>query len=388
MGNEQGIRTGESVLSTEVGPQPQDPQEWALLSRVLDGAPIGIVLLDRELRVLRVNSRAEAMFGVGELEQGGHRMEDVMPVMFAELKHILGDIIGGGASHLSIEPKRPTADVPWRARLYLAHCYPMASAEGAVIGVGCIFIDITRQRVAEGALLDSESERRAILGKMLRLEESERARLALELHDDTIQVLCALLLLLDGIIPLAKRARQDEIAARLDTARKVLADATERARKVMFELHPNVLQARGLRAAITALAEQIGSELNAEWTVDTPDAQYAWALEELAYRVVCEALTNVRKHSHARTFSVTLVETAGTLSGAVQDDGRGLDAHLARHQPNHLGVAGMKERARLAGGDVTVTSTQGHGVRVDFTLPIDHSLPIDHTPKPANNLAA
>jgi signal transduction histidine kinase len=157
---------------------------------------------------------------------------------------------------------------------------------------------------------------------------------------------------------------------------------------VMFDLHPNVLQARGLRAAITALAEQIGSELNAEWTVDTPDARYAWALEELAYRVVCEALTNVRKHSHARTFSVTLVETAGTLSGAVQDDGRGLDAHLARHQPNHLGVAGMKERARLAGGDVTVTSTQGHGVRVDFTLPIDHSLPIDHTPKPANNLAA
>jgi signal transduction histidine kinase len=374
MGDEQGIWTGGSVSSTDVGPRAQDPQEWALLERVLDGAPIGIVLLDRELRVLRVNSRAEEMFGVGELEQGSHRMEDVMPVMFAELKHVFGDIIGGGGPRLAIETSAPTADVPWRARMYLAYCYPMASAEGVMIGVGCMFIDITEQRVAEGALLDSEAERRTILGKMLRVEESERARLALELHDDTIQVLCALLLLFDGMIPLAKQAHQAEIAARLDNARQVLSDATERARKVMFELHPNVLQARGLRTAITALAEQIGAEMNAEWTVEVPDTRYAWTLEELAYRVVREALTNVRKHSQARTFSVTLVETEGSLSGVVQDDGRGLPgSEVAHHRSNHLGVEGMKERARLAGGDVTLTSTQGHGVRVDFSFPTDRT---------------
>jgi two-component system, NarL family, sensor histidine kinase UhpB len=187
--------------------------------------------------------------------------------------------------------------------------------------------------------------------------------------------------LFDGMIPLAKRAHQDEIAARLDTARKVLAEATERARQVMFQMHPNVLQTRGLRAAIMAIAEQTGLEMNAEWTVEVPDTRYAWALEELTYRVVREALTNVRKHSAARSFGVTLVETPGTISGVVHDDGRGLPDG-ARRDPKHLGVEGMKERARLIGGDVTVTSTQGHGVRVDFSFPIDQRDEGWHTPDP------
>jgi PAS domain S-box-containing protein len=382
MGN-QDVLTGESVSSADVGSRSEAPQEWALLERVLDGAPIGIVVLDGELRVLRVNSKAEEMFAVGELEQAGHRMEDILPAMFAELKPILADIIGGGSPHIAIETSAPTTNTSHGGRLYLAYYYPLASAEDAVIGVACIFIDITEQRVAEGALLNSEAERRTILGKMLRVEERERSRLALELHDDTIQVLCALLVLFDGMLPLARRAHQDEIAERLENARKVLAGATERARRVMFEMHPNVLQARGLRPAIMAIAEQIGGEMNAEWTVEVPDTRYSWTLEELTYRVVREALTNVRKHSHARTFSVTLAETPGTISGVVQDDGRGLPGgDGAGRNPRHLGVEGMKERARLGGGDVTITSTQEHGVRVDFSFPIDQRDEGWHTPHP------
>ena len=377
----QDIVTGDSVSSADVGSRAEDPQAWALLERVLNGAPIGIVVLDDDLRVLRVNSKAEEMFGVGELEQADHRMEDILPAMFAELKPIFVDILGGGTPHIAIETSAPTPSLSHDGRLYFAYYYPLTSPAGAVIGVACMFIDITAQRAAEGALLNSEAERRTILGKMLRVEESERSRLALELHDDTIQVLCALLVLFDGMIPLAKRAHQDEIAARLDNARKVLAEATERARQVMFEMHPNVLQTRGLRAAIMAIAEQTGLEMNAEWTVEAPDTRYAWALEELTYRVVREALTNVRKHSAARSFGVTLVETPGTISGVVHDDGRGLPDG-ARRDPKHLGVEGMKERARLIGGDVTVTSTQGHGVRVDFSFPIDQRDEGWHTPDP------
>jgi signal transduction histidine kinase len=233
-----------------------------------------------------------------------------------------------------------------------------------------MFIDVTEQRTAEGALQDSEEERRAILGHMLHSEEEERSRLALELHDDTIQVLCALLLQFDGMIPLAKRTGQQDMATRLETSREVLSGATERARKLMFELHPTVLQERGLRAAITALAEEIGAEMNAEWSVDVPDGRYSWTLEELTYRVVREALTNVRKHSHAHTFSVNISGQPGSLSGAIEDDGQGLiDPDGTSSRPHHLGIDGMKERARLAGGDVTITSPQGHGVHVAFSFP-------------------
>lgn len=357
-------------LVNELPGRADAPQEWALLDRVLDGSPIGIVVLDRELRFLRVNTRAAAMFGVDEHKHAGQRVESVLPEMFAEVKDILVDIIGGGAPHVAIETSAPKIGAEKSPRLYLAYYYPLV-ADGSVIGVGCMFIDITEQRTAEGALLESEAKRRTILGHMLRAEESERSRLALELHDDTIQVLCALLLQFDGMIPLADRTGEKEILGRLEASREVLSSATERARQLMFRLHPNVLEERGLRAAITACVEEIGSEMNAEWSVDIPDERYAWTLEELTYRVVREALSNVHKHSHAHRFSVTIIDNADSLSGIVQDDGQGLvGPDGASNRPHHLGVEGMKERARLAGGDVTITSIPGHGVRVAFSLPI------------------
>ena len=128
---------------------------------------------------------------------------------------------------------------------------------------------------------------------MLRAEESQRSQLSLELHDDTIQVLCALLLQFDRMIPLAEGAGQSEIVKRLQNSREILAGATARARKLMFTLHPDALEERGLRIAITACARETGEEVGADWTVDVPEARYPWALEELAYRIVREALTNV-----------------------------------------------------------------------------------------------
>jgi len=363
------------VVSTASDPdvvsQRRDaPQEWALLDRVLDGSPIGIVVLDRELRFLRVNTRAAAMFGVDEHKHAGRYVESVLPEMFAEIKLILVDIIKGGAPHLAVETSAPKIGPATPPRLYLAYYYPLVAGV-SVIGVGCMFIDITEQRAAEGALIDSEEGRRAILDHVLRAQEGERSRLALELHDDTIQVLCALLLQFDVMIPLAKRpGRQKEIAARLETSREVLSDVTARARKLMFRLHTDVLHERGLHAAITAFAEEIGSEMNAEWSIDVPDKRYAWTLEELTYRVVREALTNIRKHSHADRFSVTIAEQADILAGVIQDNGQGLPSsdHPDRG-PYHLGIEGMKQRAHLVGGDIIVNSTQGQGVRVAFSFP-------------------
>jgi PAS domain S-box-containing protein len=358
-----------TAIGDVVSGRQDAPQEWALLDRVLDGSPIGIVVLDHELRFLRVNTQAEAMFGVDEHKHAGRRVESVLPEMFAEIKLILADIINGGTPHLAIETSAPKIGPATAPRLYLAYYYPL-TAGSAVIGVGCMFIDITEQRAAEGALLDSEEGRRTILDHMLQAQEDERARLALELHDDTIQVLCALLLQLDGMMTLAKGPDQAEMVERLETSREVLAAATTRARKLMFSLHPNRLHEHGLRAAIAAFAEEIGSEMNAEWSVAIPDARYAWTLEELAYRIVREALTNIRKHSHADRFSVTIVEETGSLAGVVQDDGQGLASSDDTSPGHHLGLEGMNQRARLAGGDLTITSTTGQGVRVAFSLPI------------------
>jgi signal transduction histidine kinase len=346
------------------------PQEQGLLELVLDGVPLAIVLLNRELRIVRANTRAAAMLGVSETESVNRRFGDVLPMMTPMLGRDLEDILAGSAPRLGVELSLPP-------RRFLTSYFPLMAPNGAVNGVGCLFVDITEQRDAEDALHDSEENRRLIFGQMLRAEEAERARIALDLHDDTIQVLAASLLMTDGAIALAGRREETEIATRLNQARDVLASATERARRLMFELHPTLLDQRGLRAALSALAEQTGQQIGASWSVEAPDMRYSWAVEALAFRIVREAVINVRKHSQAGRFEIGLVERDSRLYGVVSDDGCGFVVEQtigAYQRPLHLGLQSSDERIHLAGGELDVTSdmTPGSsGTKVSFWLPID-----------------
>ena len=259
------------------------PQEQGLVELMLDGVPLAIVLLDRDLRVVRVNTRAEAMLGASEADSKGQQFVEVLPEMTADVVEDLIGILAGGLPRLGVEVSLP----PSR---FIASYFPVLAPNGAVNGVGCLFADITEQREAEDALHTSEENRRLILGQMLRVEELERSRIALDLHDDTIQVLAASLLMTDGVIDLAAKRHETEIVARLRKARGVLSSATDRARRLMFELHPTLLDQRGLEAALTELVEQAGKQTDATWSVDIPGGRYSWEVEALAFRIVREAV--------------------------------------------------------------------------------------------------
>lgn len=210
---------------------------------------------------------------------------------------------------------------------------------------------------------------------MLRVEELERSRIALDLHDDTIQVLAASLLMTDGVIDLAAKRHETEIVSRLRKARGVLSSATERARRLMFELHPTLLDQRGLEAALTEFVEQAGNQIGATWSVDVPDGRYSWEVEALTFRIVREAVTNVRKHARATHLSVELAERDHTLYGVVRDDGRGFDVRRTSEdeQPLHIGLHSLDERLALAGGELELTSQDGAGTQVSFWLPLSHA---------------
>jgi signal transduction histidine kinase len=378
---------GSKDSSRMSSPKTYEHPAWdrALLERFLDGAPIGLVVLDPELRFLRVNSRAAVMLGVAEQALIGDRFEDALPAMFAELEGIVTDIVAGGEAWLAVETSAPTPRSGDAPRRYLASYYPLEGPGGGLIGVGCMFADITEQRAAEHALADSEKQRDVILGEMLRAEEAERSRLALGLHDDTIQVMCALLVLLDRVIPLALRHEETEISSQLQEARRVLLDATDRARRLMFDLHPSLLHQRGLNAALTALADDTARQINGASTVDVADTRYTWELEELVYRVVGEALANIGKHSHATRFSIHLSEQTRELHGVVRDNGCGFPVEAAKtplSHPLHLGLHSMTERVRLAGGETAIRSVPGGGTTIDFRFPLDQRVQGWHTPDP------
>lgn len=224
------------------------------------------------------------------------------------------------------------------------------------------------------ALLRARQRRQRLVQQLHRLsselitsQEKERSRVARDLHDDVGQQLALLSIELDQL-RLAAGAEPGTVAARLGTvasrANAIALDVHDIAR----DLHPARLETLGLPRALRAYAEEAtkrhGADIGValvEWPDRVGDEQ-ALTL----YRIAQEAVQNAVKHGGARTISIELQATPRTLVMTVGDDGRGFAASEA--SPG-IGLIGMRERAGIVGGTVTVESRLREGVRVRVTLP-------------------
>jgi signal transduction histidine kinase len=152
----------------------------------------------------------------------------------------------------------------------------------------------------------------------------------------------------------------------------MLADATDRARRLMFELRPPLLEETGLAAAITDLCDQLADDGGFRASVEAPPRRYPRVIEDICYRTVREAALNTRRHAQAANLRVRIDEREGVLMGLVEDDGIGFDpaAPIDRRDANlHLGIYAMSQRVTLADGSVEIDSRPGAGTRVFFRIP-------------------
>jgi len=241
----------------------------------------------------------------------------------------------------------------------------------AVRGVVLNYRDVTEEREMSRRLRDAEQRRQALLESMVRAEDEVRARTATELHDHTIQAMTASLLELDRG---DRHLRQGDIEAAREAiagARRALADATERTRRLTFELRPQLLEAARLSVAIRELAAGLARETGVNVSVRTRSRRYPGVVETLAYRTVREAVINVRKHARARNVVIRIGERRGELYGKVQDDGRGFrTGRQPARRSLRIGLETARERLRAAGGDLEVTSSPGQGTSLEFHIPL------------------
>ena len=347
-----------------------------VLGAILEATPLGVVMYDRELRIVRVN-RAVERLGRIQPQHIGMRLTDAVPD---------ADPRALAAIHEVFETGEPVAglEVGRDGETYLMTMFPVRHRSDEVDNVGCMFMDVTDRVAAERALADSERRRREILGSMLQAEEIERSRIATELHDDTVQVMAAALFGLDRLSLVAARNGARELVSAVSLARATLEEATERARRLMFELRPAILHDQGLFRALNVLVSQIAREVGAQGEVTGTSTRYDLAVEELVYRSAQEALANVRKHARPRTITVSLADDTETLRSEVRDDGCGFDVETVHSRPDaalHFGLDTMVERIRAAGGEATIDSAVSAGTTVRFTVPLRAARP---SPTPAS----
>jgi len=229
--------------------------------------------------------------------------------------------------------------------------------------VQSIFYDITREVETRSELHEAERRRRAAIEQLVTAAEAEQARIAAELHDDTVQMMVAALMRL---------GMTDDPTAK--SAAELLQVAIDRTRTMMFELRPQILERNGLAEAIGELAREGPWEAR----VDIQVGRHDEVAETLCYRTIRELIVNARKHSQAATLTVTGREVDGWLEFTVADDGVGFDltAELAKPSANyHLNLDATTERVDLAGGSLTIVSQPGAGTRCDLRLPADPARP-------------
>jgi signal transduction histidine kinase len=207
------------------------------------------------------------------------------------------------------------------------------------------------------------------LRSSLAAAERERGRWARELHDETLQGLGGLRVLLSSALRRgdAERGQQamKEAVERIEREIKNL-------RAIITELRPAALDELGLGTAIEALLqrhrEQGGLKIEGEIALPDPadgDGRIDAELESTVYRIVQEALTNVAKHAQAESVRVMVVESDGELRVEVQDDGTGFNPDV---RGDGFGVPGMHERVSLAGGTLSIESGD-HGTLIRASLP-------------------
>lgn len=283
--------------------------------------------------------------------------------------------VARGYAHVLREPGVPLraeyrvrhADGTWRT---VETVTTNLLSDAAIRGVVVSFRDITERKLAEERLKKSEADLRLLSQEILAVAEKERARLARDLHDHVGSELAffqtSVALMVNHLR--AGRPVEDEIAQLLALSERIKEDC----RRMVVTLGSTMIDDLGLMRSVEWYVEEFEKRTGIPCAADTQigDVQIDKTVAMTAYRIIQEALTNVWKHARASQARVEVSITGNTLKLSVSDNGAGFDLRR-RPTGRSLGMLSMRERARLVGGRVTISSRVGRGTRVSARLPMD-----------------
>lgn len=212
---------------------------------------------------------------------------------------------------------------------------------------------------------------RRYAGAVIRSQEDERRRIARELHDDVIQAVIAL----DQRLQLVQRSVRSDPTGAHDDLSDLRRDTTrllDGVRRVIRALRPIYLEDLGLPSALETLAGDArdSSGLRVTWNLEGEPRRLLPQQEIALYRIAQEALTNVARHARATSVRMNLRFDERHVVLVVNDNGIGFDLRPDRESSDHYGLTGMKERAELIGGRLSIVSTPGGGTTITLDLPL------------------
>jgi PAS domain S-box-containing protein len=339
--------------------------------RILEFAGEGIYHSDERGRITFANPAAAEMLGWPAEELIGKPAHELFHHTRADGTHypraecpVHGPAVG--------EPvESPIDDVFWRrdGSEFPVH-YRSTPVRGAGTGGAVVvFWDLSERVGMEKALRDAGAR---AARERLQAAESERARWARELHDETLQGLAALHVLLSSGV---RSSTVEQMGEHIREAQEQIEHEMEKLRGLISDLRPAALDQLGLEASVGDLADRTvavyGIHVETDLDLRGPDGapcRLDPEVETTAYRIVQECLSNAARHADASRVVVQIGQRDGHLSVRVEDDGQGFEP---AGDTAGFGLRGMRERIDLLQGRLTIDSGGGRGTQISAALPLD-----------------
>jgi PAS domain S-box-containing protein len=350
----------------------------ALAGSVVRSSLDPIVVMDHKGNIVDFNPAAEATFGHARESIVGRPVAELMPAESRGAHRAgLARYMATGEHRIlgrRIEVTAIRADgSEFPAELTVA---PVEGKEPPLFTAS--LRDITERVRAEEEIRENlarlratDEQRRRLLERVVAAQEEERRRIAADIHDDSVQVMSAVGIRLEGLHRLVEG---DQVRRAVQQLQETVTAAVDRLRQLMFELRPAALDREGLVPALRTYLVRTGDESELVCTLQNHLITEPPEATRLAlYRIVQEAVTNVRKHAKATAVTVSLDQRDDGTLVRVVDDGRGFAGENgedgAASRPGHLGLTAMREQAEMVRGRFQVRSRPGAGTTIEVWVP-------------------
>lgn len=326
---------------------------------VFHASPDGIVVVRADGSIHTANPKAEKLFGYGRGELEDTSVEDLLPEGLRNAhrghREAFSSRPKDRAMGLGLElraRRRDGSDFPVEISLS-----PWEGADGE-LRIICIVRDLT-ERIRMRSFTESA----------LRASEEERSRISRELHDDTAQRLATLLLRLRALSEARDDSRRGELSHLL---REEIVETADSVRRMARGLRPPELEQLGLTAALQAHARKLEEHENfrLDLRIDPVDPLLDDRQQLVLYRIIQEATHNARQHSGAARATLDISVEEEVIAITVSDEGTGFEPDEISARSGGLGLIGMRERAAMIGGGLSLDSEPGKGTSIVVRLRI------------------
>jgi len=333
---------------------------------VFDSAPYGIVIADPVTRkFLAANKAFLQMIGVARDELQNLGVEDIHPA--ESLPDILAKFDKIAAGEIRSVENIPVK--PRKGKVFYVDISAHVAPYGGRKALAALFRDVTARKEAEAMCSEAAARFSALTQHLIELQETERRRLAGELHDELGQSLT----ILGGTLEMCLKQAPEAMRELLMEARSTTKELLSAVRDLSLDLRPAMLDHLGLVAALIWCADRCTRLSGVRVEVQHNEMEgrrFRSEIETAAFRVVQEALTNVVRHAGVSSAVVRVWENGSGLFVQVADEGRGFDLAEVRRGKASLGLACMEERVRMAGGSLSIESEPGAGTYITACFPL------------------